>query len=414
MSRANTRDGFPGTRLCDTNLLLRWHLMILSILVALLLLRLLYVDRVQRNVSFVQIATSHILIRWSVSSFPCRNSVTFSCTFLIRICSLIRLTSIAAIVRFVEVLGGVVCRSRKTWPVKVVEHQIHIFAFLHLQVVPNFNVPVYLNFNVGVGLARHSPRLRKPVSHLRISRLSWLWWLLLICITRPVPDHSLNLSASSLSVISCPSFSFLICIWGCTCKVVVNSGCSTIPWQTVLAFVENSVVSACRLLGLLHLTLVIVVLCTTQIPKQIECVGSPAIWSYLICRIKSVPSTFETPTYLHFIKLFASLLMIHDKGRVLLIRIIIRILIILGRATGHPLIECVWLVEPICRRFVSFLARLCLARKSWPKLVQRSNVTFLSNIFGLLLILLHSKTVAVLQCILLFIFGVVEIVCSEG
>ena len=168
------------------------------------------VDRVERNVSFVQISTSHILIRRSISSFSCRNPITFSCPFLIRVCSLICLASIAAIIRLVEVLGGVVGRSCKTGPVKVVEHQIHIFAFLHLQVVPNFYVPVHLNFNVGVSLARHSPWLRKPVSHLRISRLSRLRGLLLIRIARSVPDYTLNLSATSLSVICCTSFSILI------------------------------------------------------------------------------------------------------------------------------------------------------------------------------------------------------------
>jgi hypothetical protein len=61
-------------------------------------------------------------------------------------------TCVDLLVRLVEVLGCIV-RAAEGGAIEVVEHQVHIFCLLILKVVADFDIPVHLDFDVGVRLA---------------------------------------------------------------------------------------------------------------------------------------------------------------------------------------------------------------------------------------------------------------------
>jgi len=63
--------------------------------------------------------------------------------------------------RLVKVLVCVVRRGEGR-PVEVVEHQVHVFRLLVLQVVSDLDVSVHLNFNVSICLPRQGSRLCEP------------------------------------------------------------------------------------------------------------------------------------------------------------------------------------------------------------------------------------------------------------
>ena len=61
-----------------------------------------------------------------------------------------------------EIFSGVL----RSTIVEIIEHQIHILLFLHLEVIVDFGISVHLNFNVSVRLSAQSPWLRKGNSDL--------------------------------------------------------------------------------------------------------------------------------------------------------------------------------------------------------------------------------------------------------
>lgn len=60
-----------------------------------------------------------------------------------------------------EVLRCVVLGSEGR-AVEIVEHEVHVLAFLDLQIIADLNVPMNLDLNVRVCLTRQGSRFRKP------------------------------------------------------------------------------------------------------------------------------------------------------------------------------------------------------------------------------------------------------------
>jgi hypothetical protein len=104
--------------------------------------------------------------------------------------------------RFEEVLRRVVLDPERG-PVEIIEHQVHILALLHLQVVANFDVAVDLNFNVRVGLTRKGSRLGEPsVLDLLIFGFG---------PSRAIPHNALHLPRSRVAPASSPSEIVVAC-----------------------------------------------------------------------------------------------------------------------------------------------------------------------------------------------------------
>ena len=111
------------------------------------------------NIFLVQVASTHVLVGATVATLTSGHPITLSpeihpetpwCHFL---CTLSRLLpSIDLLAGLVEVLGGVVRRAEGR-SVEIVEHQIHVFCLLVLQVVPYLDVTVNLDLDVGISLA---------------------------------------------------------------------------------------------------------------------------------------------------------------------------------------------------------------------------------------------------------------------
>ena len=107
---------------------------------------------------FVQVAAAHVLVRAAVTAFASRHAVTFGAEVHPEArCSDLLLTlgrlkpGVHLLVGLVEVLRSVVCAAKRR-SVEVIEHQVHIFCLLVLQVVSDLDVSVHLNFDVSIGL----------------------------------------------------------------------------------------------------------------------------------------------------------------------------------------------------------------------------------------------------------------------
>lgn len=144
--------------------------------------------------SSLHVSPSHVLVGTSIASLPRGKTVSLSPVIHPRSGTYSHRLTILTIIRrrLEKVLSCVILGWLERRVVKVVEHKIHIFAFLNLQIVSNFDVAVDLNLNMSVCLSRQRPRLRK----------STLVNLLILSIgpSRTVPNNALHLPRSCIPI----------------------------------------------------------------------------------------------------------------------------------------------------------------------------------------------------------------------
>ena len=144
--------------------------------------------------SSLHVSSSHVLVGTAISSLPRGKTVSLCSVVHPRSGTYSYRLTVLTIVRWR--LEKVLCCVILSWlerrVIKVVEHKIHIFAFLNLEIVSNFDVAVDLNLNMSVCLPRQRPRLRK----------STLVNLLILSIgpSRTVPNNALHLPRSCIPI----------------------------------------------------------------------------------------------------------------------------------------------------------------------------------------------------------------------
>ena len=107
------------------------------------------------DVLLVQIAPPHILVRTAVATLSGRHSVTLRSEICVEAWlngRALRLLTLDLLCWLVEVLGGVVCSSKRG-AIEVIEHEVHALCSSILKIVPHFDVSVDLNLDVGISLA---------------------------------------------------------------------------------------------------------------------------------------------------------------------------------------------------------------------------------------------------------------------
>jgi len=106
------------------------------------------------DVLLVEVPPSHVLVCAAVPTFSSRYSVSFSpevvpeTCFLGRACGFL---SLYLLCRLVEVLSSVVRRA-EGGAIEVIEHQVHTLSLPVLEVVPDFDVTMHLDFYMSVSL----------------------------------------------------------------------------------------------------------------------------------------------------------------------------------------------------------------------------------------------------------------------
>jgi hypothetical protein len=107
------------------------------------------------DVLLVKVSPSHVLICAAVSTFSGRHSVSLSSEVVPETCLLsraCRFLSLYLLCGLVEVLSGVVRRAEGR-AIEVIEHKVHTLSLSVLEVVPDFDVTMHLDFNVSVSLS---------------------------------------------------------------------------------------------------------------------------------------------------------------------------------------------------------------------------------------------------------------------
>lgn len=162
-----------------------------------------FVDRTHRvhspllqpgDVLLVKVTPPHVLVCASVPSLAGRNTISLSSE--VRMESWFHVRSrrflpLNLLLWLVKVLCRVVCCS-KGGSIEVIEHQVHALGLAILQVVPNLDVSVDFNFDVGVRLSRQGSRLREATlaNHLLVR---------IALAPRSVPNDALSLARARVA-----------------------------------------------------------------------------------------------------------------------------------------------------------------------------------------------------------------------
>ena len=149
------------------------------------------------DILLVKIAASHVLVSAAVATLPRWYAISLSpkvhTEARSNILSLNLLPSLDLFTNLVEVLGRVIGRTKRR-AIEIIEHQVHIFSLLILQIVSNLNITVNLYLYVRVSLPREGSWLRKAaLMHQLLIRVRLL-------TTRTVPDDPLNLTRSTVTI----------------------------------------------------------------------------------------------------------------------------------------------------------------------------------------------------------------------